>query len=233
VRIVSLIPEATEILSALGLAADTLAMTPEDAWRAGILRDRATTLIFTSETAAGGGTPRHVVRWAVSRLCPKPRPAVYALEPASVGEILSDIKTVGDAVGRQAAARSLIEALRVRIDAVSLRAARAIVEDGPRRVVCVSDDDPPVAAGTWLAELIGLAGGLDALDGVGRPSRAVTREQIQAVRPDLLLPVHAPTPGPSVVDLLERLAASIVQAPLHPDRSHRRSGASAGDVVCS
>jgi iron complex transport system substrate-binding protein len=215
VRIVSLIPEATEILSALGLAADTLAMTPEDAWRAGILPDRATTLIFTSETVAGGGVPRQTVRRFVSQLWQKPRPAIYALEPTSVGEILSDVKTVGDAVGRQAAARSLIEALRARIDAVSLRAARATAEDGARRVVCVSDGDPPVAAGTWLAELIGLAGGMDVLDGVGRPPRAATWEQIQAARPDLVFPVHAPTPGPSVVDLLERLAASIVQAPPH------------------
>jgi iron complex transport system substrate-binding protein len=233
VRIVSLIPEATEILQALGLCADTPAMTPEDAWRAGVLRDRATTLIFTSETTAGGGTPRHVVRRAVSLNSPMPRPAVYALEPASVGEILSDIKTAGDAVGRQAAARSLIEVLRARIDAVSLRAACAIAEGGARRVVCVSGDDPPVAAGTWLAELIGLAGGIDALDGVGRPPRAVTWEQIQAARPDLIFPVQAPTPGPSVVDLLERLAASIVQAPQRQGRSHGRSGASAVDVVRS
>jgi ABC-type Fe3+-hydroxamate transport system substrate-binding protein len=192
-----------------------MAMRPEDAWQAGILWDSSTTLIFTSETAAGGGMPRHTVRRAVSRMCPKPRPAVYALEPVSVGEILSDIKTVGDAVGRQAAARSLIEALRARIDVVSLRSARAIAEGGARRVVCVSGDDPPVAAGTWLAELIGLAGGIDALDGVGRPPRAVTWDQIRAARPDLVFQVGEVSPGPGSVDLLERLAASIVQAPLH------------------
>jgi ABC-type Fe3+-hydroxamate transport system substrate-binding protein len=215
VRIVSLIPEATEILQALGLAADTLAMTSEEAWQAGMLWDRATTLIFTSETAAGGGMPRHMVRRAVAQMCPKPRPAVYALEPSSVGEILSDIKTVGDAVRQQAAARSLIEALRARIDAVSLRSARSVAAGAARRVVCASGDDPPVAAGTWLAELIGLAGGIDALDGVGRPPRAVTWDQIEAARPDLVFPVGEVSPGPGSVDLLERLAASILQAPLH------------------
>jgi ABC-type Fe3+-hydroxamate transport system substrate-binding protein len=227
-RIVSLIPEATEILSALGLVADTLAISPDDADTPGILQDRATTHVFTSATVSSGGMARRLVRRHIALMARKPRPAVYALEPSTVGEILSDIKTVGDAVGRPAAARSLIEALRARIDAVSLRSAHAIAEGRARRVVCVSDADPPVAAGTWLAELIGLAGGIDALDGVGRPPRTATWEQIQAARPDLVFRVHRPTPGPSVVDLLERLAASIVQAPLHPGRSPCRSGASAG-----
>ena len=53
-----------------------------------------------------------------------PRPLADRLRPHSLGDILSDIKTVGDATGRQREARALIEALRVRIAAVSLRASR-------------------------------------------------------------------------------------------------------------
>ena len=192
VRFVSLIPEATEILRALGLGAETLPWVPSEG--AGVPWDAQTRLIFTSETGANGGVPRGVVRRAVAGL--RPRPAVYALEPASLGEILSDVKTVGDAVGRQAAARSLIEALRARIDAASLRSARAVAERGPRRVVCLNGVDPPVAVGGWLAELIGLAGGLDALDGGGRPPRVVTWEAIQAARPDLVVRVDRATPVP-------------------------------------
>src|SRR5215216_1920000 len=48
-------------------------------------------LIFTSLTETGGGVPRATVRRAVAIL--HPRPAVYALEPHSLGAILSDIKT--------------------------------------------------------------------------------------------------------------------------------------------
>jgi len=124
----------------------------------------------------------------------RPRPAVYALEPHSLGDILSDVKTVGDATGRQGPARALIAALRARIDAVSLRSARALAGQEPRRIVCLASADPPVAAGWWLAELIGLAGGLDVLDGVGRPPRAVTPAEIEAARPDLVVDL---TPDPS------------------------------------
>jgi iron complex transport system substrate-binding protein len=140
------------------------------------------------------------------------RPGIYALEPHSLGDILSDIKTVGDATGRQVQARALIESLRARIDAVSLRAAECLAEQPPRRVACVQRSEPPIAVGWWLAELIGLAGGLDVLDGVGRPPRPVTREQIRAAQPDLVIDL-APdevVPGPQTVDVLERMLAQIL-----------------------
>jgi iron complex transport system substrate-binding protein len=165
--------------------------------------------------------PRDTVRRAIAG--PRPRPAVYALEPHTLGGILSDVKTVGDAVGRQREARALIEGLRARIDAVSLRSAVALMAASPPRVVCLQQSEPPVAAGWWLAELVGLAGGYDVLDGSCQPPRAVTQEQIQAARPDLVLRCDRPpfsaseggqrctvTAGPGVVALLEHLAASIV-----------------------
>lgn len=217
-RIVSLIPEATEILAALGLEDDVVTVPSDDVRDVGrlavVLRAAQPTLIFTSETSTGGGIPRDHVRRAVSQMARKPRPAVYALEPRSVGEILGDVKTVGDAVGRQGLARPTIEALRARIDAVSLHSARALAEREPRRVVCLQGVDPPVAAGWWLAELVGLAGGLDVLGGVGRPPRAVTWDQVRAAHPDLLVridevggEVH---PGLGAVSLLEKLAALIL-----------------------
>ena len=215
--IVSLIPEATEILAALGLQDKVVAVSPEDAQDAdrlgGVLRATSPTLIFTSETGAGCSLPRLLVRRVVGQMRRSPRPAVYALEPRSVGEILSDVKTVGDAVGRQPAARALIEGLRARIDAVSLRSAHALADGVPRRIACLASVDPPVAAGWWLAELVGLAGGLDVLDGIGRPPRSVTWERINAARPDLVVragDLGDIEPGPGAVDLLEALAALIV-----------------------
>lgn len=213
-RIVSLIPEATEVLRAIGLGDDVVAVSKEETWNSGFLWVADTRLIFTSETGVGDSLPRHLVRRVVGQMRRKPRPSVYALEPRSVGEILSDVKTIGDAVGRQSAARTLIEGLRARIDAVSLRSARALADGVPPRVVCLSSVEPPTAAGWWLAELVGLAGGLDALDGLGRPPHPVTWEQIDAARPDLVVRAEdlgAVQPGPGAVDLLERLAALIVR----------------------
>jgi ABC-type Fe3+-hydroxamate transport system substrate-binding protein len=134
-----------------------------------------------------------------------------------VGAILGDIKTVGDATGCQGAARALIDGLRARIDAVALRSGMVLMVQPPPRVVCLQSADPPIAAGWWLAELVGLAGGLDALGSVGRPPRAVTREQIDAAKPDLVIDLSIPPwgdrevfPGPGAVDLLEQLAAQIL-----------------------
>lgn len=235
-RIVSLIPEATEILAALGLGSAVTSAAPEEALAGDLLWSPRPDLIFTSE--ALGPLPRREVKRLLARHAQKPRPAVYALEPRSLGEILSDVKTVGDATGAQHAARALIERLRERIDAVSLRTARALAEHGLVRVVCLVSEQPPIAAGWWQAELIGLAGGLDLLDGVGRAPRAVTWQEIDAARPALivtlasgrssLLPLGglpSPTglsspptsdgralhPGPAAIDVLERLAAL-----LHP-----------------
>jgi iron complex transport system substrate-binding protein len=196
-RIVSLIPEATEILRAIGLGHQIVEAAPSD------LPSARPDLIFTSETEAGGGVSRSAVRRAVASL--RPRPAVYALEPHTLGDILSDIKTVGDATGQQARARALIEALRARIDVVSLQAAIALAKAEPRRVACLQTSDPPIAAGWWLAELVGLAGGLDVLDGIGRPPRAVTWEQIQAAQPEIV--IEGRHPGPGAVDLLEQMVA--------------------------
>jgi ABC-type Fe3+-hydroxamate transport system substrate-binding protein len=205
-RIVSLVQEATEILAALSLEGE-VARLPADAADsperlAAALQAAQPTLIFTSESAAGGGVPRADVRRAVSRL--RPRPGVYALEPHTLGDILSDIKTVGDATGRQHAARPLIEALRARIDAVTLRSAQALAGGPPPRVACLASREPLTAAGWWLAELVGLAGGLDVLGGLGRAPRMVTWAEIEAGRPDLVVwaedlasrPPGAPSPQP-------------------------------------
>jgi iron complex transport system substrate-binding protein len=272
VRVVSLIPAAIEILEAIGLGAEIVALGPEQAagsgtgaladapWERGLparpersgqdgrapralpsappgsaaaaellasaLRAARPDLIFTSATEAGGGVPRPAVRRAVAAV--RPRPAVFALEPHTLGDILSDVKTVGDATGRQQPARALIEALRARIDAVSLRSAHALAAGRARRVACLSSVDPPTAAGWWLAELVGLAGGLDVLDGIGRPPRAVSWDEVEAARPELVVGFESgptverdeialdgrPYPGPHAVDLLEQLAALILRSVL-------------------
>jgi ABC-type Fe3+-hydroxamate transport system substrate-binding protein len=234
-RIVSLAPEATEILASLGHGSEITALpaesvaTPEQL--AAALQITQPTLIFTSESVAGGGVPRVDVRRAISRL--RPRPGVYALEPHTLGDILSDIKTVGDATGHQHTARTLIEALRARIDAVSLRSARVLETTLPRRVACLASRQPLTAAGWWLAELVGLAGGLDVLAGLGRPPRIVTSADIEAARPelvvwaeDLALPgcQMGLAVGTSSIGLLERLSDLILQVPEGESRSEYRQG---------
>jgi len=227
-RIVSLLPSATEILYALGLDEELVGVTHECDYPARArLKPAVTTSVLgdageeslaptsreidarvAESRASGEGTyglnlellaelrpdliftqglcdvcavPHGLVRRAVPRLPTKPH--VYSLDPAGVGDVLSDVKTVGDATGRQARARVVIADLRARIDEVTLRSAGA----PPRRVFCLEWLDPPWTAGHWVPEMVGMAGGYDALGGIGQPSRQTTWEEIARFAPEIVV----------------------------------------------
>jgi len=140
-----MLPEATDILAALGIGSwlvpapraagsPLLTWEPLDCQSPDALAAARPTLIFASETSAGG-VPRRLVRRLIAPL--RPRPAVYALEPRTVGDILSDVKTIGDATGRQSDARRLIVNLRTRIDRVALRSAQRLADGVAPRVACI------------------------------------------------------------------------------------------------
>jgi iron complex transport system substrate-binding protein len=148
----------------------------------GLLAELRPDVIITQGLCDVCAVPHGVVRRAVPSLPTRPR--VYSLDPASVGDVLSDVKTIGDATGRQARARDVIAGLRARIDAVTLASAR--VESIPR-VFCLEWLDPPWTAGHWVPEMVGMAGGFDALGGIGQPSRRTTWPEIAAFAPEVMI----------------------------------------------
>lgn len=201
-RIVSLAPGATDILVALGLG-DAIVGIGHDSdvppgWQSAHVvtaRDGASTcldegrlvalapdLIFARGNEDGGPTSRTAVRRSLARM--GRHPPVYALAPRTVGDVLSDVKTVGDATGARAQARELLLALRSRLDRVTLRTAGVAVVP---RVVCLEALDPPRTSGFWVSELIGMAGGYDTLGGVGRPSRPTSWAEVAARAPEVLV----------------------------------------------
>lgn len=105
-------------------------------------------------------------------------------DPHSVADILGDIGTIGDALGRPERATELVEALRSRIDHVESTAETSPI----RPEIAVLDWlDPPMVAGHWVPELVELAGGTY---GLADPAEASTpREwaQIRAYDPDILV----------------------------------------------
>ena len=223
-RIVSLLPSATEILYAVGAGDDVVGVTHEcdfppnargkpavttsaladasltsreidarvaEAQASGVgtygldvelLAELRPDLIFTQGICDVCAVPHGVVRQAVPKLPIKPH--VYSLDPSSLGDVLSDVKTVGDATGHQARARGVIADLRARIDAVALRAAE--VRPIPR-VFALEWLDPPWTAGHWVPEMIGVAGGFDGLAEPRRPSRRTTWAEIAAFGPDVVI----------------------------------------------
>jgi iron complex transport system substrate-binding protein len=73
-----------------------------------------------------------------------------------LGDVVEDIRKVGQATGAEAAAEQITSAMYARIDAVERRAADA---DKHPSVLHVEWADPLMCAGHWVPEMVELAGG--------------------------------------------------------------------------
>jgi iron complex transport system substrate-binding protein len=285
VRIVSMLPSATEIVYALGLdedlvgvtfecnepprarrekrivvgGRDTSAMTPGDIDR--YVRDQlaAGEDLYTLDTGALAEiAPDVILTQDLCRVCALPtnhvedaldylgcRADVVSLDPHTLDDVLDSIKIVGKRLGVEQRADKLVDALRVRLDAV---AARVAAQPRPR-VAVLEWIDPPFTGGHWVPDLIIAAGGQPVVSDPGEHSRERSWDDIVDVCPDLVLvspcgfdldgaavqavavverlpgvPVWAidadalvVRPGPRLVDGVEAIATA-----LHPDMFDRQ-----------
>ncbi len=216
-RIVSLLPSATETLFALGLGDQVVAVThecdhpPEAASRPVVTRPL---FDLTGQSSAGieatvAGAAEHgqslyevdtaavralepdlVVAQDVCRVC-----AVTAAQvtgeldgipllrqhPHTLEDVLSDIGELAAACGTDGG--PLLESLRSRIGDARDRASNL-----PRvRGVFLEWLDPPYPAGHWTPDLLDAAGIDDPLARRGRPSSALSWDDVRGARPDLLV----------------------------------------------
>jgi len=110
-------------------------------------------------------------------------PRVVALDPKTLGETLSDVRTLGDATGHEQAAQELLASASGRIDAVG-----AAVQHAPRpRVLAVEWLDPVFVAGHWTPQLIELAGGEDVIGLTGEPSQELDWGALEAAAPEIVV----------------------------------------------
>jgi iron complex transport system substrate-binding protein len=108
---------------------------------------------------------------------------VVALSARTLGEVLGDVRRVGQVAGAPAAG----EALVAELEAVATR-LRSVVPSMRRPRICLLEWlDPPMVAGHWSPELLALAGADPVLGHAGEPTRATTFEAIVAVQPEVLL----------------------------------------------
>jgi iron complex transport system substrate-binding protein len=146
-------------------------------------------------------TPAQLKR-AIDAL-PSP-PRVLALSPSTLGDVLTDLERIGDAIGRADEASVLVEQLRSRLEAVLLKVAHA---EARPRVVCLEWLDPLYVAGHWVPEMVACAGGVDVLGAPGSPSVQITWEQVQAAQPDTLILMPCGFPIARAMRELDRLFA--------------------------
>src|SRR6476469_4599011 len=186
-RIVSLVPHATELLFALGLGSDVVGVTHEcDYPPQALKRPRVTRDVLPAglsapeiEAAVRERTPEGQASYELDRGALE----LLALDPKTLGETRGDVRTVAEATDRREAGIALVRDAASRIDRVKL-AVRA----QPRvRVAALEWLDPVYVAGHWTPQMIELAGGEDVLGLPGEHSEVVTWELLAAARPEVVV----------------------------------------------
>jgi iron complex transport system substrate-binding protein len=217
VRVVSLLPSATEIVAELGCADVLVGRSEECDWPSEVCELPVVSRARVDTASLSSRDVDEVVREAVAD-----RRSLYVVDEALVRSLAPDLVLTQDLCAVCAVAsgelcaldvptlsldpRSLEEiaasielvgealgvAERARRRAERMRlefdAVRASVEGLPRPRVFVAEwVDPPFAPGHWIPELVELAGGDCVLGKTGEHSFRVDWDDIRAAAPDLLV----------------------------------------------
>ncbi len=213
-RIVSLLPSATEIVGALGLAGSLVGRSEECDWPPEV-RDLPVVTGSRVDTAQlAGAEIDRAVRAALAD-----GRSLYAVDAGLLEELRPDLVLTQDLCAVCAVssselcafdvetisldARTLdeldaeIRALARRLGASEhvademrerIAAIRASVRGLPRPRVFVAEWlEPPFAPGHWVPEMVEAAGGECVLGRAGEPSFPTTWEDVRAARPDLVV----------------------------------------------
>jgi iron complex transport system substrate-binding protein len=224
-RVLSLVPSATQTLAALGAASLVVARTDHDTVSWAQALPSVGGGLQPSLEAIVAARPDLVVRFAGPQDTRTPAaldelgiPHV-GIRPDRIADALDAIRVLGAATGRAAVADSLVRHLQAGLDSVRADAAGR----APVRVAYVLGGDPPWVAGpgTYIHELLELAGGENAFADLGSLYAAVSVEEFLARDIDLILTPDAGrlgtrvTEGPRVVevgDALEFPGPGVVEA---------------------
>jgi iron complex transport system substrate-binding protein len=208
-RIVSLLPSATEIVYALGLGDQLVGRshrcdypddvidvpvvtiegrkgTPEPSLDADLLMKLRPDLVLTD-----GSEDHPIVDYAeasavVGRMGRDV--TLVALAPQSIEGILNSVSTVGAFAETEDEAVGLIEILRERLG----RLENGILERrlqgvASRRVVVLEGLDPLLTAGRWVPEMVRRAGGWELLGREGESSMQTSWDRVREVEPEVIV----------------------------------------------
>ncbi len=124
------------------------------------------------------------VQRAVARLAHREEVRVVSLRPTRLADVLGDVERIATALGRCGAGHVLRRELEQRIASI---AARAAARSARPTVASIEWLDPLMLGGTWMPELIELAGGRAVGVSSGQLARTVLSEDLVRLRPDVVL----------------------------------------------
>jgi iron complex transport system substrate-binding protein len=199
-RIVSLLPAATEILLALGLEDELVGVTHRCEVPVGIVPPRRVTGEAGLDVAALLDADPDLVLVGDGAAVPSARVARDALEagdlgadvltlaPASVEGVFNAISSVGAMTEAEDEAMDVVERLRERLREVEeIVVGRRDRGFRPPRVVALDGLTPPRAVGRWVPDQVRLAGGWELLGVEGGAPAVTTWDAIAEVDPEVLV----------------------------------------------
>jgi iron complex transport system substrate-binding protein len=215
VRVISLLPSATEIVGELGLACLLVGRTEECDWPPEVAAlpvvsaSRVDTSTLSSRevdeavlAAAASGrslyevdedelrtlAPDLVLTQDLCAVCAVPAGDLKALDVPTLSldpHTLADVADTIEAVGRTLGVDGRPRAERMRAELAAVRAATEGL-DRPR-VFLAEWVDPPYVPGHWLPELVEIAGGDPVLGRPGAHSVRTTWHAVREAQPDVLV----------------------------------------------
>jgi iron complex transport system substrate-binding protein len=214
VRIVSLLPAATEIVIALGLAEELVGVTHRcrvpaasdetavltvagpggDELDAGALVDAEPDLVIVGDGDEGTIGGRRVESVFADE---DDAPSVLTLAASSVEGVLNAIVAVGAMTEAENAALDVVVGMRERLQGLEeIVVGRRDRGFRSPRVVLLGAVDPPRAVGRWIPDQVRLAGGWELLGQDGGQAEHTTWDAVMDLDPEVLvlLPDGLPLP---------------------------------------
>lgn len=131
---------------------------------------------------------------------------VFISQPASIDDVLSEIKIIGAVLGREPRADSVIAAMKVRLDSVSM----IVGSDTPAVYVEISASPlMGVGKGSFLNDVIHRAGGRNIFSDIDQAYPIISAEQVLRRDPDVIVILH-PLAGKR--DVARRMGWSKIEA---------------------
>lgn len=216
-RIISLLPSATEIVAALGLVDSLVGRSEECDWPP---RVRAVPVVTAARIDSGSLSGREIDDAVGAALASGT--SLYALDAELVEQLAPDVIVTQDLCSVCAVSSSEVCDVGARVLSLDPRTiaeiADSVVELGralgregrgraeaaamleridrvrtsvagmPRRRIFVAEWlDPPFASGHWIPEMVEAAGGVDVLGRAGEPSVRTTWPAVAAAHPELVV----------------------------------------------
>ena len=190
-RVVSLAPSITEMLFALGLDEQIVGVTdfcnyPPAALakpKIGYARPNLESLVALRPDLIVA--PQEFLRADLLANLEQLKIPVFLLEPKSVEDILAQIQSLGKIFNKTSASDTVTKTMRDRITQVSMRIASA----EKKRVLYVLNSHPliTVGPGSYIHQMIGLAGGVNIAAGTSSPYPRLNLETVLKEDPEVLI----------------------------------------------